>query len=187
MDATEITSVNADAVAKSDSVPEGAGVEAVYCPSCGTRNRADAVFCNGCGQRLDVVAQTAKEAPTQETHRSFYNYPEDHTSVFVDRPERTEGVAPQSTAMPILSFVLGLFSLLLSGTSTLDDSWVSIPTLVMGIAGVVLASLVKKRGQRSGLATAGKVLSIIGIVVSAMVLCVFLQRLHYYGFYGFYY
>ena len=69
--------------------------------------------------------------------------------------------------MGIASFVLGILSTL---CSVCGAYW---PAVIMGIVGIILAALAKKRGA-GGLATAGLVLSIVGtsIALLCIVACV---------------
>lgn len=65
---------------------------------------------------------------------------------------------PESNGLAIASFVLGLIS-----TVSICICYISIP---LGITGLILGIVAKKRSEGNGMRTAGIVLSILGIVIS---------------------
>ena len=72
----------------------------------------------------------------------------------------------QSNGKAVASLVLGILSIL----CTFGGSWFlygSIAGIVLGIIGIVLAVSAKKENP-SGMATAGMVLSIVGVICSAI-------------------
>lgn len=72
--------------------------------------------------------------------------------------------------MAIASLVLGIVSVVF---------WFlgvgAIVSLLLGIAGCVFANMAKKRGNNTGIRTAGFVLSLIGLIVGALILLVMLS------------
>ena len=69
-----------------------------------------------------------------------------------------KGMAIASLVMGIISVVFWFFGV------------TSIVSLVLGIVGIILANKAKKKGNRSGMCTAGMVLSLIGTIVGALIL-----------------
>jgi hypothetical protein len=69
----------------------------------------------------------------------------------------------QSKGLSVASLVLGIISLV---TSFFGGG------LVVGIVGIILAVVAKKKGQTGAMATVGLVLSIVGIVISILVLAI---------------
>lgn len=69
--------------------------------------------------------------------------------------------------MAITSLVLGIVSVVF---------WFlgvgAIVSLLLGVAGCVLANMAKKRGNNTGIRTAGFVLSLIGLIVGALILLI---------------
>ena len=70
----------------------------------------------------------------------------------------------QSKGMAVASLVLGIISVVIAAFFG-PLAWLGI---VLGVVGLVLAVLAKKKGK-SGMATAGLVLSIIGLALSAII------------------
>ncbi|MCL2227345.1 MAG: DUF4190 domain-containing protein [Oscillospiraceae bacterium] len=70
----------------------------------------------------------------------------------------------QGKGMAIASLVLGILSVL-------DPTFIF--GIIMGIVGIVLAVMAKKKGYIGGMATAGMVLSIIGVALNGIMLLLF--------------
>ena len=71
--------------------------------------------------------------------------------------------------------VLGLLSTILAVISWFVFWWLSIVAIVLGVVGLILKSAVNDINQ--GTIVAGKVLSIVGIVIAAIALIVILVAL----------
>ncbi len=116
------------------------------------------------GESLEPV--TDQETRT-ESNSGYY---QDNTASFVQPQVQSyaeysysvQGAQQQSTnVLAIVSLVLGIFSIVL-GCCT---AWVG---CLFGIGGIVCAVLSRKSGK-SGMATAGLVCSIIGIIIGLIV------------------
>lgn len=96
---------------------------------------------------------------TQTEQSAQQNYYQDNTAA--STPQYTQnpaGVPEKKTdALAIVSLVLGILSILLACCSYI--------ALLPGIPGIICAILSKKQNGKSGLATAGLVCSIVGIVL----------------------
>lgn len=68
---------------------------------------------------------------------------------------------PESKTYSVLSLIMGILSLVFCCCSIVG--------IIPGIVGIILANKAKKNGETSGMATAGLVCSIIGIVFGAIV------------------
>lgn len=91
------------------------------------------------------------------------NYQDNTANTYNPVPPVDNSQTPKQTnALAIVSLVLGITSIVL-GCCTV---WVG---FICGIAGIVCAILSKKQGK-SGIGTAGLVCSIIGIVLSVLML-----------------
>ncbi len=76
---------------------------------------------------------------------------------FTPENEPGKGLAIASLVLGILSVVLWFFGV------------TSVGSLVLGIVGLILASIAKSQGNRSGMRTAGFILSLIGVIVGAII------------------
>lgn len=84
------------------------------------------------------------------------NYNE-NVSETVEATVETSNQAPQSKGMAIAAMVLGIVSIVLCCIW-----YISVPCAIIGL---ILGILYNKKGEKSGMATAGIVCSIIGIVL----------------------
>jgi len=100
------------------------------------------MFCNICGAQLQINSKFCTNCGNKLEETTNYNY--------MHRKQQ----AGQGEA--IASIVLGLIAFTLP---------IPILDLIIGIAGLVLAYLAKKKG-REGIATAGLVISIIGTMAA---------------------
>lgn len=69
----------------------------------------------------------------------------------------------------IASLVLGIVSVAMAAINFFSELAIT-GGLILAIVGVVLASVAKKKGNNTGIRTAGQVLSIIGIIANSLVL-----------------
>ncbi|MCL2401421.1 MAG: DUF4190 domain-containing protein [Oscillospiraceae bacterium] len=76
------------------------------------------------------------------------------------QPDTTLTNPDKGKPKAIASLVLGIISIVFG--------WVPLLGLACGIVGLVMSSLAKKDGCRTGMTTAGLVLSIIGVVFGAI-------------------
>lgn len=108
------------------------------------------------GQNFENETNKQQETPVN-------NYQDNTANTYNPVPPVNNDQEPKQTnALAIVSLVLGIASIVL-GCCT---GWVG---LVCGIAGIVCAVISKKQGK-SSLGTAGLVCSIIGLVLSILIL-----------------
>lgn len=85
---------------------------------------------------------------------SEYNY--GYESVPADKPV--------SKSTGIVSFIMGLLSVVCP--------WSILIAIIMGIVGLVLSSKASKAGDTSGFVKAGRILSIIGLILSVLAIVI---------------
>ena len=125
----------------------------VVCTSCGVPAGAGSNYCPNCGVNVNELAVVCVKCGCPLTSQLTNQY----MPQFNVRPTNGKAIA---------SFVLGLLSVIGCGY-----------TGFLGIIGIILASFAKKdikqRGDNGGgLATAGLVLSIIGVVLFVFIACI---------------
>lgn len=91
------------------------------------------------------------------------NFYQDNTNVQAQAPVNNAAPTEKKTdVLAIISLVCGILAIILSCCSAYIG-------LVPGIAGIVLAIISKKQNGKSGIATAGLICSIIGIVIAIII------------------
>lgn len=158
-----------------------------YCVNCGAMNDTDAKYCSGCGKKFDSApaddgTKTDYTRNAESTNSTFgaapgagqnsygsqntysagqnsYNsygtsqntYRSSYQSDFVD--DKTKGYS-------IASLILGICSIVFSW-------WIPILPLAAAIVGLILGNKAKAMGD-NGMAKAGRITSIIGIILIAL-------------------
>ena len=120
----------------------------MFCEKCGTEITNGSMFCHNCGAKVAAGADTQEtktEAPAAETFRSKMD----------SAPQTKKAVSGYAIA----SLVTGIIGLFFCG-------------IILGILAIVFANIAKKQngGVKDGMSTAGFVLGIIALVVSAIVI-----------------
>jgi len=87
-------------------------------------------------------------------NQDFQPYPQEEP---VNDPNAGKGLAVASLVMGILALV--------------NMFWM-VPGIIFGILGIIFAAIAKKKGNTSGMGTAGLIMSIIGLVLSGIFLAV---------------
>ncbi|MBR5280513.1 MAG: zinc-ribbon domain-containing protein [Clostridia bacterium] len=116
----------------------------MFCMNCGTELKPDTIFCHNCGTK---VITNMQEAPT----------PIEVQSTISKNSGRGFGIA---------SLVLGIVSLALSFQGSIAPCICGILGIIFGAIGMGIS---KKAGVRNRCATAGLILSIIGVSVTLLV------------------
>ncbi len=119
----------------------------MVCPNCGNNNENGAQFCANCGTSLAAPTETA---PNYEQIPNVQNVYQEPYNQYIPNADAGKGFA-------IASLVLGLVSFLCF-------------PIITGVLGIIFGSVAKKKGSRSGMATAGIVCGIIGLVLWVIML-----------------
>jgi len=121
----------------------------MICKKCGANIPDGSAICNYCGE---VQGETTliSEQPTQGT------------------PPKNEKGKNQAVASMILGIVTVSLSILGTCCGQGASVFFAFIFLAASIVGLVLASSAKKKGYVGGMATAGRVLNIIGLIVSIL-------------------
>lgn len=126
--------------------------------------------------------QNFQTEQNEQTNASVNNY-QDNTAQAVNQVPPVVGTPQkQNNTLAIVSLVMGILAIVLACCA----SWIGI---VPGIAGIICAVLANKQGK-SGMATAGLICSIIGIVIALLLTVVYvifgaalMSELGGYGYY----
>lgn len=134
-----------------------------YCSNCGALNETDAKFCSNCGKPLTQIAGNTEET-ANNNYQQIYNYTQE-----APKSENTvsEPAPVKGKVFGILSFVFGIVSTVLSFIALfpLVGQVFGFLYLAMAIVGLVFSG---KSDYR--LAKPGKILCIVGIVLSGLFL-----------------
>ena len=125
----------------------------MICSKCGAELQDGAQFCNKCGQRIEFMPQQQQQ-PQQQTQYTPAQNP--WGGNVPNQPMRSEEEPGKGLATA--SLILGILSLVFIFVGT----YALIGTL-LGSIGIILAAVAKKKGNKSGVGTAGLVMSIIGV------------------------
>ena len=118
----------------------------MVCKNCGTLNDPNATFCESCGADLSVM--NTEEVPV--TPEATYN-------TFDAAPQDTASNSQDGKGFAIASLVLGIVSFFCFA-------------YIAGTLGIIFGITAKKKGYKGGMATAGIVCGIIGIVLYLLML-----------------
>ena len=109
----------------------------MICKNCGYENNDQSQFCVSCGAVLEQPQQTTYQQPYNQQYNNFNQY------------QPTAPVPGKGFA--IAGMILGIVS------------FFCIP-LITGILGIIFGAIAKSKGYRGGMATAGIVCGILGII-----------------------
>lgn len=113
----------------------------------------------------------SEEIKKNEGNTDITNNYQDYTSQYSETIDLNSGTdVPESKTNSVISLIMGILSLVFCCCSIIG--------IIPGIIGIILASKAKKNGEPGGMATAGLVCSIVGIVFGVLVTIV-------YAIYGF--
>lgn len=178
-----------------------------FCENCGTQIPEGQSFCPNCGTPVKASETPAEQPAAEQNNVADQPAAAEGSAEESAQPAVTESgaeqsaqpaetvntveqqTAPQYTApqpdtapeasnagkpFHITSLVLGILSLILS---LFPLGMASIIPLIMGVVGIVMYVVGKKRGTRSGAGTAGLVTSILGVILAGItfVACVACQ------------
>lgn len=123
----------------------------MYCKYCGNDIDENSKFCPNCGANIE--AEQVENTSSESTSYSAPDYSQsqyaNYTPTYTQNPNEGQGLA-------IAGFVCSLVSIFCFG-------------IILGILGIVFSGIAKSKGYRGGLATAGIVMGIIGLVGAIIV------------------
>ncbi len=135
-----------------------------FCSQCGARNEDGSKFCASCGAPL-VVSEPAPvpaPVPVEAYQAPVYDTPQYQSqSTMTVEAAPVEKKSTKGKVFGIISFVLGIFSLVMSWAVI----W-NIFTLAGSIVGMIFGGISKKNRPDFGLGKTGKVLSVIALILS---------------------
>ena len=122
-----------------------------FCTNCRAENPEGAIFCSACGARLGAATNTAPAASAPPTMTATPAY---SSTPSMGMPAATVG-DPKHNGKATASLVLGIIGLF-AWFIPLFGAPITIIGLIMGILG--------QKSQKKGMATAGLIMSILGLV-----------------------
>ena len=124
----------------------------MYCKYCGNNIDENSKFCPNCGANIEAeqVGNTSSESTAYSAPDYSQSQYANYTPTYTQNPNEGQGLA-------IAGFVCSLVSIFCFG-------------IILGIIGIVLSNMAKSKGYTGGLATAGIVMGIIGLVGAIIVL-----------------
>lgn len=125
-----------------------------YCPACGSQIDGDSKFCTTCGYSLEV--QNNNQMNNQGANTANNNAPQNNYDINQNFTT-SAGIKEYTNGMAITGLVISIASLILCCGS------ISIIGLVFSIIGLNKAK--QNNGNGKGLAIAGLIINIIGILV----------------------
>lgn len=150
------------------------------CVNCGAPMNDDAVLCTVCGASVPVSrASGGKATKMEEPPKSDPIRPEQvvkYQTVYVQQPAPVPIAQPDGKSKAIISLVLGLVGLVLSVLAPMLDGIPAILALLICIVGIVFGVKARNRipvgASGRSLATAGLTCSILGTVISGLMVLV---------------
>ena len=121
----------------------------MICRNCGFDNNEQSQFCVNCGTVLEQPQQNYQQPQNQP-----YNQPYNAYTPYQSQPVNTPG-----KGFAIAAMILGIIS------------FFCVP-IVTGALGIIFGGVAKSKGYRGGMATAGIVCGILGIVGWILMLAV---------------
>ena len=147
------------------------------CSSCGAVNNTEAKFCENCGKQFEYAGGSPIEEnakPVQEIQPEPQSAPELKEHVFAEPKPEPIPHKGRAITFGIIGFILGINALIFS--------WVPLCQLIfliMAIIGLVFCNKSRKY-MKFKLAGAGKVLSIIAIIICAIFIAFTIFLIIYY-------
>ena len=130
----------------------------MFCESCGSSVPDGQAFCSNCG--APVTQAVPQAAPAQPV----YQQPVAQPVQPVYQPVMVQQPVAKSSGMAIAGLIMGIFTVIFC--------WVPVVGFILGVLGLIfsIAGIAKKNGGAKGAAIAGLVLTIIGAIVSVIML-----------------
>lgn len=134
----------------------------MFCKNCGAQITDGALFCTNCGAS---VAEPPVQ-PVQQPVAPVYQQPVYQQPIY-QQPVYQQPVSNSGRGMGVAALVMGIVSCCLFWIP-----YVNTVCLLMCIAGIILSSISMKKaraaGVSAGIAVAGLVVSIVGLVLSLL-------------------
>lgn len=131
----------------------------MFCSNCGSQNPDGSSFCSGCGQPLvQAQPQQPVQQPMQQPVQQFSQPMPAYQPQMANQYQAPELNPELGSSCATASLVCGLIAFF---TSSLF-----LPSLILSIVGIKKANTAKRLGDNSGKRKAGKVFSIIALILS---------------------
>ena len=135
----------------------------MICKKCGTFNEEDTKFCRNCGYNMSEVQEPVQpEVEIQQEPVVEQAYQPDEISEIViptGYTQNPEPVKQPGMGMAIAGMICGILSFLCF--------W-----YITGPLGIVFGTIAKRKGCKSGMATAGIVCGVIGTILSLVLMVI---------------
>ncbi len=127
----------------------------MVCKNCGFDNNDQSKFCVSCGAVLEqpVEPPVYEQPPQQPNYQQPYNQPYNGYTPYQQPVVPGKGFAITAMILGIISFLCFPY--------------------ITGILGIIFGGVAKSKGYRGGMATAGIVCGIIGVVLQFLITVVF--------------
>lgn len=137
----------------------------MVCKNCGFDNNDQSKFCVSCGTVLEQPIEETVEQPVEQPTYEQPQQPNYQQSYNQQQYNGYNPYAPQQYTVPgkgfaIAAMVLGIVSFLCA-------------PIITGVLGIVFGGIAKSKGYRGGMATAGIVCGILGLVGWVLTVTVF--------------
>ncbi len=155
----------------------------MYCRKCGEKLKDDALFCEMCGTRIstenemeendkqNLVAPASDEQKMNENMEASFETTENTQSNAVFDETADDAAYAYAAEIPGQAQATGSLILGILSISGWFFGYTAILSFILGIIGIAQASKSKNLGFTGGTRTAGFVLSILGLVGGAIILC----------------
>ena len=135
----------------------------MYCPNCGAQAAETDTFCRECGLPLGDVRELVKK---NETPPAYQQMPEYQPYLSSGAETRSPSSSNGDGNMAIVSLVLGILSVLLSCSC--------LPPFICGVLAIIFGGIARKKGARRGMALAGILLGVFGILLCLLTIGFFI-------------
>ena len=139
----------------------------MICKKCGLELEENAIFCSRCGSRVDAQEQNnAQNTYYTPPYNNQYNQPNQPYNQYPNNSYQpyTQSTSAPGQGMAVASLVMGIMSLIIFA-------------IIAGPLGIIFGSIAKSKGNTSGMATAGIICGICGIIGWIAVLIFFSDSL----------
>jgi hypothetical protein len=138
----------------------------MFCESCGSQVPDGQSFCSNCGAPVVQAAPQPAAQPAQPVYQQPVAQPVQ--PVVQVQPVVVQAAQPapaaKSSGLAIAGLIMGIFTLIFC--------WVPVVGFILGVLGLIfsIAGIAKKNGGAKGAAIAGLIMTIIGAIISVVML-----------------